>query len=103
MPAGGLGQSPAGLFGEVPRVPGRPGDVLSPVAVTSSDLGAEPIIVRRQSSLELGFGVVRGHHDAATFAVVGIEAVVPQDPSPDRVVIRVHLRQCDHLRTGPPQ
>lgn len=63
------------------------------IAGTGVDLDQDPPAVRRLGRVELSFVVVGGNHDAATLAPFRIESVVVADPSPDRVITRIHLGQ----------
>jgi hypothetical protein len=67
----------------------RAGEMLARVPALLLALGQGPLLLSHRR-LELALVVESGHDDVATLSSVRIVAVMTQDPSADRVILRVH-------------
>ena len=80
----------------IARVPHHASDTLTVVTDTAvnADLDLQVVLVHRR--LQLSRGVEGSHHDVSTLPPLRVEAVVMNDPSPDRVIHRIHLGHPAH-------
>ena len=71
-------------------------DTLTVVTDTAvnADLDLQVVLVHRR--LQLSRVVEGSHHDVSTLPPLRVEAVVMNDPSPDRVIHRIHLGHPAH-------